>query len=292
MKIFPRQEIRVKLTNKGTELFSYKGKHIETDRKDNKREDNVLPIYPGSGVHYLVNHLLVREGDVALDLCTGSGVLGIYISDKASIVIATDISQRALEFARRNAARNTIKNIEFKQGDTFEPVKERLFDYIVTHPPFVPIPNNLRAALHSNGEADGLYLVRKIIEQAETYLKPRGRMQLYSLTFGSQKTTILEEILKQNLKNRKVTMINMYSEPLPLEEFIASFKQYRVKEWKDELRRNEITHLHSYIVNIEPGEGVKIVKTKITQDERDEFPDGWNKWKQKFSSWILDKEIS
>jgi release factor glutamine methyltransferase len=279
----------VKLTKEGTELFSYKGKQIETDRKDNKREDSVLPIYPGSGVHYLVDHLLVREGDVALDLCTGSGILGIYTSDKASRIIVTDINQRALEFAKRNAKRNNIKNIEFRQGDLFEPVKGEQFDYIVANPPFVPVPENLKVAMHSKGGLDGLYLVRKIIEQVETYLKPSGRMQLYSLTLGSQEATILEEMLKQHLKNRKITMTSMYSEPLPLEEFIDSFKQYDTGEWESELRRRGITHLYSYIVNIEPGEGLEIIKTKIPQNERDTFPDGWDKWKQKFSFWVLDK---
>ena len=53
--------------------------------------------------------LELQEGDVALDLCTGSGILGIYVAEKASKVIATDISPRALKFAKRNAERNKIK---------------------------------------------------------------------------------------------------------------------------------------------------------------------------------------
>ncbi len=279
----------IKLTSKNTEVFCYKGKEIETDQKDNKIYDSVLPIYPGSGVHYLIDHSLVQEGDVVLDLCCGSGVLGIYAAEKASRVICTDISQRALEFAIGNAKRNGIKNMEFKQGNLFEPVKGKQFDYIIANPPFVPIPDNLKAALHSKGGPDGLRLVRKIIENAETYLNSSGRMQLYSLTPGNQENTVLEEILKRNLKNRRVTMISMYSEPLPLGEFIDSFRQYKTDGWEDELKAKGITHLHAYIVNIEPGEELEIIKTRIPQKERDKFPYGWNNWKQKFSFWILNE---
>lgn len=278
----------VKLTEENTELFIYMGKEIETDRKDDRREDNVLPIYPGSGVYYLIDHLLVKNGDTALDLCTGSGVLGIYAADKASKVVATDISTRALKFAQKNAERNHIENIEFRQGDLFEPVKGEKFDYIIANPPFVPMPDHLKAALHSKGGLDGLNLVRRILEQVENYLKPGGIMQLYSLTLGTQETTILEGILRKHLKNRKVTMISLYSSPLPVEEFVSSFKKYEIDGWENELKTRGITHLHLYIVNIEPGRGLEIIKTLIPEDERSTFSD-WDKWKGRFSYWVLNK---
>ncbi len=279
------------LTKDNTELFCYKGYQIETDRKDVKRYDSVLPIYPGSGVHYLIDHPLLQEGDIVLDLCTGSGVLGIYASDKASKVICTDISQRALTFAKRNADINNIKNIEFRQGDLFEPVKGEKFDYIITNPPFVPIPTNIEAALHTNGGENGLSITERILQQAETYLRPNGRMQLYSLSLGDERKSLLEDLLRKYLKNRKITMISMYSSPLPVEEFAKEFRQYAgVKDWFTRISAEGLTHLYSFIVNIEPSSSLFLVKKNIPENERDVFPDNWKNWKGRFSYWVLGEK--
>lgn len=275
--------------NDCTELFCYNGKQIETDRKDVKRHDSVLPIYPGSGVHYLIDHQLVREGDVVLDLCAGSGVLGIYAADKASRVICTDISQRALEFAKKNADRNNIENIGFRQGNLFEPVKGKQFDYIVANPPFVPIPVSVKAAIHTDGGENGLYLVKKILEQAETYLQTNGRMQIYSLSLGNKKATLLEDLIRKNLGKRRVTMMSMYSNPLSLEEFVEDFKKYAgVVGWYKRMKSKGLTHLHSFIVNIEPSTSMVIHKNTISESERSLYPDNWENWKGRFSYWALE----
>lgn len=274
---------KIEHTEHDTEIFCYRSKQIETDRKDKKRYDSVLPIYPGSGVHYLIDHLIVREGDLALDLCTGSGVLGLFAADKAAQVIVTDISTRALDFARKNARNN--KNIEFRQGDLFDPVKGDKFDYIVCNPPFVPIPDGITAALHTNGGTDGLAITRRILEQTEMYLKPNGRMQLYCLSLGTKTETLLEAILRTNLEKRRITLMSIYSEPLPLETFTQDFEY--ANAWKEELTRLGLTHLHSYIITIEPANQLEIIRTSLPDHERNIFPDHWVNWKGRFSYWTI-----
>jgi len=273
-----------------TQILFHKGKEMRSDSGMCRRYDAVLPFYPGSGIHYIIEHMLVQEGDYALDLCTGSGIFAIYAADKASWVVATDISRRALKFAKKNTKRNKISNIRFRRGDLFGPVEGEKFDYIATNPPFVPVPPNLSAALHSDGGSDGLCLVRRILEQAENYLKPDGRMQMYSLTLGNETETLLEELLRKNLGNRRVTMVSMYSEPLPLEEFTADLEHYPVQEWREELAGMGLTHLHSYIVNIEPGERLEITKSGIPEEERGTFPDNWKGWRERHSFWVLGKK--
>ncbi|MCU1515033.1 MAG: SAM-dependent methyltransferase, partial [Microbacteriaceae bacterium] len=58
----------------------------------------------------------------------------------ATRVIATDISERALELARFNAELNGVTNIEFRLGSMFQPVAGERFDHIVSNPPFVITP--------------------------------------------------------------------------------------------------------------------------------------------------------
>lgn len=95
-----------------------------------------------------------EEGCSVLDLCTGSGCIAVALAKQIekSTIIAADISQKALEYARRNARRNSV-NIEFVQADIFNgedcrAIRQVLrrggaetdpqFDIIVSNPPYVP----------------------------------------------------------------------------------------------------------------------------------------------------------
>ncbi|MFA5745517.1 MAG: methyltransferase [archaeon] len=278
------------ITQKDTELFIYKNKVIETDRKDNKIFDSVLPIYAGSGIHYLIDHMKVKKNSTVLDLCSGSGVLGIYSSDNASKVVLSDISSKAIDFSKRNAYRNGLTNIEFRKGDLFNTVKNEKFDYILTNPPFVPVPKNIKAALHSNGGIDGFYLVKKIFDSINNHLKPNGKMYMYTLSLGDSKTSLLEEYIKSNFKKGRFKLTSMYSKPLPLEVFFKDFKKYNIKQWKSSLEKESYTHLYSYIIEFENISKPLIVKKSvIKKEERKTYPDNWKNWKSRFSYWILDK---
>ena len=120
-----------------------------------------------------------------LDLCTGSGCIGISVAKlcpEAEVTLA-DISEGALAVAGKNA-RNQEAEVTFVKGNLFENIAGR-FDYILSNPPYIPsevieglMPevreHEPRLAL--DGEADGLSFYRKIIEQAPEYLNPDGRI--------------------------------------------------------------------------------------------------------------------
>ena len=69
---------------------------------------------------------------VILDLCTGSGAIGISIAKyvKDAKVYASDISEKALEIAKKNAKINDV-NIEFIKSDLFKALPKMKFDIIV-----------------------------------------------------------------------------------------------------------------------------------------------------------------
>jgi len=123
-----------------------------------------------------------------LDLCTGSGAIAIAIArlSECAAVTAVDLCGQALDVARENARINDVsQRIEFLQGDLFDalcktdPVR---FDIIVTNPPYVvstvidtlsdDVQSEPRLAL--DGGADGLSVIRRIIESAPDYLNPGG----------------------------------------------------------------------------------------------------------------------
>src|SRR5690606_15502302 len=80
-----------------------------------------------------------------LDLGTGCGVQALHASQHSTTVVATDISTRALEFARFNTALAEV-SVDLRHGSLFEPVAAEHFDLVVSNPPFVITP---AAAYHA-----------------------------------------------------------------------------------------------------------------------------------------------
>lgn len=116
----------------------------------------------------------------ALDLGTGCGIQAMHVSRHAHRVVATDISERALELARLNAELNGIENIEFRLGSLFEPVAGERFDQIVSNPPFVITPrgDGVPAYEYRDGGMVGDALVAEVIRGTAVHLNPGGVAQM------------------------------------------------------------------------------------------------------------------
>ncbi|MDO5495373.1 MAG: class I SAM-dependent methyltransferase [bacterium] len=126
-----------------------------------------------------------RRVNRALDLGTGCGIQASLLWGHAETVTATDLSERALAFARFNAALNG-QEWEVRQGSLFEPVAGERFDLIVSNPPFVITP---RAAYEAglpvmeyrdagDGEITGDHLLTQILGQLRAHLTSGGRAHM------------------------------------------------------------------------------------------------------------------
>lgn len=120
-----------------------------------------------------------------LDLCTGSGCLAILASRSFpnARIDAVDISKDALDVAARNIADYGLEDrVTLHRGDLFGPIGGNRYDLIISNPPYVDaegmagLPRECRAEpkLAFDGGADGLDLVRRILEQAGRHLTPQG----------------------------------------------------------------------------------------------------------------------
>ncbi len=115
-----------------------------------------------------------------LDLGTGCGIQALHARRFADEVVATDISQRALDIARFNAALNGVDGIDLRLGSLFEPVAGERFDRIVSNPPFVITPrrDGVPAYEYRDGGMVGDALVETVLRGLADHLEPGGTAQL------------------------------------------------------------------------------------------------------------------
>ena len=132
------------------------------------------------------NNKLLSQNIKILDLCTGSGAIAVslenYLQNKCNIEIyASDISEKAIDVAKRNAKENNAK-VKFIISDMFQNIEENNFDIIVSNPPYIEkatittlskeVQNEPHLAL--DGGIDGLDFYRIIAKEGYKHLKSGG----------------------------------------------------------------------------------------------------------------------
>ena len=165
--------------------------------------DQVL--IPRQDTETLVESALSRlkEGDRALDLCTGSGCIILSLEKLAPGIrgLGADISAAALAVAKRNRDSLGLES-DFCISDLFEGI-EGVFDMIVSNPPYIAsgkIPGLMEEVrgfeplLALDGGADGLDFYRRIVKDARDFLKPGGWL---GLEIGYDQREAVEELLRR-----------------------------------------------------------------------------------------------
>lgn len=154
------------------------------------RTDHVLGV---GGASTTLAQVTVRgpRGRV-LDLGAGCGIQALHASRHAQHVVGTDISHRALAFARFNASLAGLgeDRLELRHGSMLEPVQgpgEPLFDLVVSNPPFVITPRVTQTGAdggavplyeYRDGGRTGDAIVRDLITGVGAVLAPGGVAQL------------------------------------------------------------------------------------------------------------------
>ena len=133
-------------------------------------------------------HQLIKDSSAienVLELCTGSGCLAILASRAFpnAHIDAVDISKDALAVAVRNVADFALEDrVTLHRGDLYAPVANRRYDLIIANPPYVDAEGMAGLALECRAEpklafdggADGLDVVRRILDQANRHLTTEG----------------------------------------------------------------------------------------------------------------------
>lgn len=150
-----------------------------------------------------------KENVKILDICTGSGCIGITLAKniKNAKVTLTDISNLALEVARKNAKENNA-DVEIINSNMFENINEK-YDLIVSNPPYIEskviktlskdVQNEPKLAL--DGGEDGLHFYKILSNEAYKYLKDDGYL---IMEIGYNQKEAVSNILEETHKYKNI----------------------------------------------------------------------------------------
>ena len=177
-------------------------------------DENVL--VPRADTEILVEEVIkiakkIRAKKI-LDLCTGSGIIGVSLAKylENCEITATDISKKALEVAKKNAIINKVEDkITFLDSDLFTNIPKDKYDIIVSNPPYIKkdiikkLDKQVRKEpnLALDGGIDGLDLYRKIIPQSYEYLKYNGYL---CLEIGFDQREDVLNLIKESQKYSEI----------------------------------------------------------------------------------------
>lgn len=124
-----------------------------------------------------------------LDLCTGSGAVAVTLAAELPerAIVATDISQAALDVTKRNAERNGVsERVELRLGDLFGALHEgERFAAITANPPYIGADEmktldvdvrDYEPRLALDAGVDALVFYRRIAAEAARWLVPGGAL--------------------------------------------------------------------------------------------------------------------
>ena len=148
-----------------------------------------------------------------LDIGTGSGAISVSLKKSRPMwqVTASDLSADALVLAKDNAKLNQV-DISFIQSDVFENISGS-FDIIVSNPPYISendkdevslnvLTSEPKMALFA--DEDGLAVYRQIIEEADKYLTPKGKLYF---EIGYKQGLDLEKLLSLHFPDKHVRVL-------------------------------------------------------------------------------------
>lgn len=152
----------------------------------------------------------------ALDLCTGSGCLGIMMahSFQNAIIDLVDISEKALQVAEINVNHYGLHDrIELIQSDLFDRLKGKKYDLIISNPPYVnqtsvdsfPMEFLKEPSMALGSGEDGLDHTIRIIHEAKQYLNDDGML---IVEIGHNKEILLKKFPKLQFQWLDVSLGN------------------------------------------------------------------------------------
>jgi SAM-dependent methyltransferase len=112
-----------------------------------------------------------RQVETALDLGTGSGTQALLLARHAERVTGVDKNRHALSRARLGERLNGVRNVEWIDGETFEPAGAQRFDLVVANPSAI---SPRTAGVGDDGDIGSAQLSQEVVRQSAELLAEGG----------------------------------------------------------------------------------------------------------------------
>jgi len=144
-----------------------------------------------------------------LDVGTGSGCIAVALNKKLnSKVDAVDISDKALEIAKKNNERNNV-TVNFFKSNIFENVNKK-YDLIISNPPYIAYDEEIMDIVKNNepnialyADSDGLYFYEEILKNASNYLNEKS---MIAFEIGQSQGEKIKKLVNKYLPNSKILL--------------------------------------------------------------------------------------
>ncbi|MEM3675396.1 MAG: methyltransferase [Candidatus Methanomethyliaceae archaeon] len=173
-------------------------------------------VYPPSEDSFiLVDSAISRVYGRVLDLCCGTGFVGLCLAEKAESVTAVDLNPSAV----KNACENFRLNRQYEKlralvGDLFGPLRRyKGYDLIVMNPPYLWDSDWEPNDLSWSGGERGRKIIDRFIREVGDYLNENGRALFVQSTLNGVDES-LELIAGEGMKGRIINRINFMFEGL------------------------------------------------------------------------------
>ena len=197
------------------------------------------PFYVGPGVlvpradtetviEECIGHLKKSSGKKILDLCAGSGAIGITLAKEFGDAQVTMVEKfpEAMRYAERNVKRNNAENISILQDDVLTPTAEyEKYDLIVSNPPYIPQSQMSEISPETKFEPEtalladdeGMQFYKAIIENYTEFLNLSG-MLCFEVGIGES------EMVARLLENKGFSDIKLKKDLGGIDRAVSAIK--------------------------------------------------------------------
>ena len=170
-------------------------------------------------VEKVINYIKKNFKDIIklniLDIGTGSGCIAVTLKKELGCsVVASDVSDEALNVARKNAKYNGA-DVSFVCSDVFSNINGK-YDIIISNPPYIKEDENIEKIVFDNephlalyASDNGLYFYKKILKDAQKFLK---KSFLIAFEIGELQGNEVRNIVYEYFDNVDVIVEKDYSE--------------------------------------------------------------------------------
>lgn len=194
------------------QLISVGGMPLLEDARVNFPGDSSHEVYFGPDsllLSYYVDTASIQRTDPVLDLGTGSGLVGLYLSCFSDRVTVTDIAPAPLRLVHMNRVLNrkteTVEIRVERYEDTLAQGKR--YKAVTFNPPFVALPQELQAPIYAKGPGlDGQDYCRMLISRLDEVVAPGGTAYIVSDLPGSTKEPFFVADLQRYAAAQKLSI--------------------------------------------------------------------------------------